>query len=147
MDVIFHYSGKSRPSIWYLFIIILLFIWMDVIFDYSGKSRPSIWKVGYITKKHNLTIPRTHTEPEPLFRYSTSIQTSRNKFIWLVKQYEVKKSYITTKTLIPSFDISISSRDFHQKKLVLSSSQSTRWSATASRKRHDSTDNCLRLDS
>jgi len=48
----------------------------------------------------------------------------RNKFIWLVKQYEVENSYITTKTAILYFDVSISSRDLHQKKMVLVSSES-----------------------
>ena len=49
---------------------------------------------------------------------------------WLL-QYEGENSYITTKTLIPYFDISISSRDLHQKKLVLSSSESwcNNWSS------------------
>ena len=37
--------------------------------------------------------------------------------------YEVENSYITTKTLKPYFDVSISSRDLHQRKLVLSSSE------------------------
>jgi len=38
--------------------------------------------------------------------------------------YEIENLYITTKTLISYFDVSISSRDLHQKKLVLSSSES-----------------------
>jgi len=47
---------------------------------------------------------------------------SRNKFIWLVKQYEVENSYITTKnfnTLFWRYDLTMRS-----KKLVLSSSES-----------------------
>ena len=39
-------------------------------------------------------------------------------------QYEVENSYITTKTLVPYCEVSISSRDLNQKKLVLSSSES-----------------------
>ena len=39
----------------------------------------------------------------------------------IIKLYKVENSYITTKTLIHHFDVSISSRDLHQKKLVLSS--------------------------
>jgi len=39
---------------------------------------------------------------------------------------QVENSYITTKPLILYFDISISSRELHQKKLVLSSSESFR---------------------
>jgi len=52
--------------------------------------------------------------------------------LWKAKQfsflrtvgYEIENSYITTKTVILYFDVSISSRDLHQKKLVLSSSKS-----------------------
>jgi len=39
-------------------------------------------------------------------------------------KYEVENSYIITKTCRLHFDVSISSRDLHQKKLVLSSSES-----------------------
>ena len=54
------------------------------------------------------------------------IETSGNILNKHVKfqPYEVENSYITTKTLIPYFDVSISSRDLHQKKMVLSSSES-----------------------
>ena len=41
-----------------------------------------------------------------------------------VAYYDVKNSYITSKTLILYFDVSISSRYLHQKKLVRSSSES-----------------------
>jgi len=66
------------------------------------------------------------------------------------KGYEVENSYITTKTLIPYYDVSISSRDLHQKNLVLSSSKSW-WDDQQLHqeggRRRDSTDNCPRLDS
>ena len=64
--------------------------------------------------------------------------------------FTVKNSSITTKTFIPYFGVSISSRDLHQKKLVLSSSESwcdDQLSHQESGRRRDSTDNCPRLDS
>ena len=47
-----------------------------------------------------------------------------NKNLNGISTIQVENSYITTKTLIPYFSVSISSRDLYQKKLVLSSSQS-----------------------
>jgi len=49
---------------------------------------------------------------------ATIVLISRNKFIWLVEHYEVENSSITTTTLIPYFDVSISTRDLHQKLLL-----------------------------
>jgi len=40
---------------------------------------------------------------------------------------QVENSQITTKTLILDFDVLISSRDLHQKKLVLGKRRPTRW--------------------
>jgi len=69
-----------------------------------------------------------------------------NSHINSKNKYEVENSYITNKTLIPYFDVSLSSREFHQKKLVLSSSESwcnNQLSHQEGGRRRDSTDNFL----
>ena len=62
--------------------------------------------------------------------------------------YEIENSYITTKTLILYFDVSISSRDLHQKKLVLSSSEfwcDDQLSHQEGGRRRDSTDKGIKV--
>ena len=71
-----------------------------------------------------------------------------NSFGWY--NDTVKNSINHNQTFMHYFDISISSRDLHQKKLVLSSSESwcdDQLSHQESGRRRDSTDNCPRLDS
>jgi len=117
------------------------FVWKN----WATHARDSVsYKTMLFIEKHLMRRLRITNRPKLISRIWSEYLNLGHR-----RNYEVKNSYITTKTLIAYFEVSISSRDLHQKKLVLSSSESwsdDQLSHQEGGRRRDSTDNYPRLD-